>query len=64
MDNLKTLFNNMFVRIILGILIGGASGFLYYYLIGCRSGTCPITSNPLSSILFGAIFGGLLASTK
>ena len=31
---------------IIGVLIGGIGGFVYYHFIGCASGTCPITSNP------------------
>lgn len=54
----------MIVRVIIGIVIGGTAGYLYYRFVGCRSGSCPITSNPFSSILFGAIFGGLIASSK
>lgn len=44
---------------ILGILLGGVGGFLYYHFVGCTSGTCPITSNPYMSILFGGIMGYL-----
>lgn len=43
-----------------GILIGGAGGFLYYYFVGCQTGSCAITSNPWLSILWGAAFGYLL----
>jgi hypothetical protein len=64
MEKIKSILNNMVLRIIIGIVIGGVAGFLYYKLVGCRSGSCPITSNPFSSILFGAIFGGLIASSK
>jgi hypothetical protein len=39
------------------ITIGGLGGFLYYYYIGCASGTCAITSNPYASIAFGGFFG-------
>lgn len=48
---------------ILGILVGAVLGFLYYYFIGCASGTCAITSNPFNSTLYGASFGGLLLSS-
>jgi xanthine/uracil permease len=43
-----------------GIVTGGTVGFLYYYFIGCQSGSCAITSNPWLSILWGAAFGYLV----
>lgn len=43
-----------------GIVIGAAAGYLYYYFIGCNSGTCTITSKPLNGTLYGAVMGGLL----
>lgn len=45
-----------------GIAIGAVGGFLYYTYIGCNTGTCPITSKPLNSTLYGAVMGGLLLS--
>jgi len=45
-----------------GILIGAMTGYLYWRQIGCLSGTCPITSNPVKSSLYGALIGGLLFS--
>lgn len=47
--------------IFIGILIGGLGGFLYYYFIGCSSGTCAITSKPVNSTIYGMVLGGLLA---
>lgn len=44
------------------ILLGGAGGYAYYKFIGCKSGVCPITSNPWMSTLYGAVIGALLAS--
>jgi hypothetical protein len=41
----------------LGVLIGGLGGFLYYYYVGCTSGSCAITGNPIASIVMGSIFG-------
>lgn len=45
--------------IIIGVLTGALGGYLYYHYIGCMSGTCPITSNPLSSTIYGSVMGGL-----
>jgi len=45
---------------ITGILAGGIVGFVYYHFVGCASGTCPITSNPYISIVYGALMGYLL----
>ena len=39
------------------VIIGGTLGFLYYYFVGCTSGTCAITSNPFLSIIFGGVLG-------
>ncbi|MBA4057958.1 MAG: hypothetical protein C0490_24795 [Marivirga sp.] len=43
-----------------GIVIGGLSGFLYWYYVGCLSGTCAITSSPVNSTIYGSVMGGLL----
>ncbi|HEY4797864.1 MAG TPA: DUF6132 family protein [Bacteroidia bacterium] len=45
---------------ILGLVIGGVAGYLYYYFVGCASGTCAITSRPLNSTIYGAVMGALL----
>ncbi|MBK7257639.1 MAG: hypothetical protein IPI01_07515 [Ignavibacteriae bacterium] len=41
------------------VLVGAAGGFLYYKVIGCRSGACPITSNPWASTIYGAVIGAM-----
>lgn len=48
---------------ITGIVIGACAGYLYYHFVGCATGTCPITSRPLNSTLYGALMGGLLFSS-
>lgn len=47
---------------ILGVAIGAVAGWCYWYFVGCASGTCPITSKPLNSSLYGALMGYLLFS--
>ena len=48
--------------LIAGIIAGSIGGYLYYHYVGCTSGTCPITSRPINSTLYGAVLGGLLFS--
>jgi hypothetical protein len=45
------------------ILAGLAGGFLYWRFIGCKSGTCPITSSWHYSMLFGGVFGYLIGDS-
>lgn len=51
------------VRIALGVLLGAVLGFVYYKFVGCATGTCPITRNPWTSTLYGAVIGGLVGSS-
>ncbi|MBP8640987.1 MAG: rhodanese-like domain-containing protein [Oscillospiraceae bacterium] len=51
------------LKYIIGALIGGIIGyFVFYKLIGCSNGTCPITANPYISTAYGVVLGILLAS--
>ena len=51
------------LKYIIGALIGGIVGyFVFYKLIGCSNGTCPITANPYFSTAYGVVLGILLAS--
>ncbi len=58
---MKDFFNKHFVEIIFA-LVGGVAGFLYWKLIGCQSGTCPIKSVWYLSTIWGMTFGYLTAS--
>ena len=46
--------------LIIGTIVGAIGGYLYYYFVGCSSGTCSITSKPFNSTLYGALMGCLL----
>ena len=50
------------VLAIIGIILGAIGGYLYWHYIGCVSGTCPITSSPIMSTIWGSLLGGLLLS--
>lgn len=61
-DNKPKTFNELirswyFWKPVSAVLIGGLIGFLYYYFVGCASGTCGITSNPFTSVLMGGVMG-------
>lgn len=49
-----------FPRLAIGVLLGAIAGYAYYYFVGCNSGSCAITSNPVNSTVYGMLFGGLL----
>jgi len=52
----------MVVRILLGVLIGGAIGAVLGYFGKCSSGSCPLTANPYRGAVYGAVLGTLLTS--
>ncbi len=45
---------------IIGTSVGSIGGFAYFHFVGCANGTCPITSNPYMTTLYGAFMGYLL----
>lgn len=53
----------MILKIMIGTVIGAILGYLYYRLVGCQSGSCPITSNPYASIIYGAVLGFLISNS-
>ncbi|GMV77460.1 MAG: hypothetical protein AMXMBFR79_05950 [Chitinophagaceae bacterium] len=56
----RLIKNNLLA--IIGIPLGAIGGFLYWKLVGCNSGTCAITSNPVNSTIYGAVMGALVLS--
>ncbi|MBP3370433.1 MAG: hypothetical protein J6L85_06745 [Clostridia bacterium] len=42
--------------------IGGALvGLIYYYAVGCSTGSCPITSSPTVTVIYMGTIGLLLS---
>ena len=42
--------------------VGGALvGLGYYYVVGCSTGSCPITSNPIITMIYMGVVGLLLS---
>ena len=68
MNRLKTYWTQMdadkkkILKPLLGAAVGGVLGYAYYALVGCSTGHCPITSNPLISTFWGAAIGGFSAA--
>ena len=49
------------LHLALFVVGGGAAGYAYYRFIGCSSGVCPISSNPIISTIYGAFMGFMLS---
>jgi len=47
---------------IIGMVLGAISGFIYFKTVGCSTGSCPITSNPWLTIIWGSLIGYLTGS--
>ncbi|HOH55479.1 MAG TPA: DUF6132 family protein [Paludibacteraceae bacterium] len=55
---IKKFFSRHWLKVV-GVFLGSIGGFAYFYFVGCKSGTCPISSNPYISIVYGAVLGYL-----
>ncbi len=51
----------MGVRLLIFVIVGAVLGYAWHRVVGCRTGACPITGNPYTSILYGAVMGYLLS---
>lgn len=60
MKQLMKKYGKKHLYTILGIAIGAVAGYFYWKFIGCSTGSCAITSNPINSTIYGSVMGGLL----
>lgn len=49
------------IKHIIGLVAGTIGGYLYYYFVGCQSGSCALKSNPFYNIFLGLLIGYLIA---
>ena len=54
-------YSNILLKRVAPVLGGAVLGYLYYFYIGCNSGHCPISSDPLISTVYGGVIGLLIA---
>ena len=52
------------LKSVLGAAIGAVIGFLIYRFVGCKTGTCPLTASPWTSMLVWGIVGAMIASGR
>jgi hypothetical protein len=53
----------MLLKVVIGVVVGGALGFLYQRVVGCSTGACPLTSSPWITTLYGMVVGGVIAGS-
>lgn len=50
------------MRLVVYVVFGAVAGWAWYRLVGCSTGSCPITANPWTSAGYGALMGAMLGS--
>lgn len=53
---------NTAIRVAIGAAVGAGLGWGIYRFIGCRTGACPLTSNPWTAMIMWAVLGALMAA--
>ena len=62
--SIREFFRSWFFwKPLIAIIIGGTAGFLFYYFVGCNSGSCAITSDPYGSVIMGSLLGFFITSS-
>ena len=52
----------MILKLIIGILAGGRQEFSCFKFVGFSSGAYPLTSHPISSTIYSAVIGTIIAN--
>ena len=52
---------NNWIRPLLFTIVGALVGLGYYYVVVCSTGSCPITSNPIITMIYMGVVGLLLS---
>lgn len=51
----------MSLHTLVAVLVGAALGYAWHRVVGCSSGACPLTANPWTATLYGAVLGALFS---
>jgi len=55
---------NPLLKSAIGAIVGAAIGFAIYRFVGCKTGTCPLNSNPWIAMAVWGLVGFMFASGK
>lgn len=50
------------MKAIIATTLGAAVGFAWWKFVGCSTGACPLSSNVVISVAWGAIMGYMLVA--
>jgi hypothetical protein len=59
--DMKHILKKKYVKTILGVSAGLVFGAVYYRLVGCKTGSCPLTSTVFRSMAYGGLMGFLVS---
>jgi len=52
----------VYLRALIGGIIGALIGFGIYKFVGCRTGACPLSGNPWIATLLWGLLGAMMAA--
>ena len=57
---LAKIKNYLTWQLLIGVVVGAIAGYAYYHFVGCKSGSCSITSDPTKTVMWGVLLGGVI----